>query len=186
MARGAGSNKNRGRGGGLSDEEAREREGHWGNLCGEIGGGLNVFFRGRNAHQDTKLLILSRLLDLPFQRPRFIDAERNRRSSRKDPLSNPSILGSCPPLRGASQALRAWNPRRVSERVSWGLSAPGSKKCPKQSWKSLQSLKKDCFETPETLPRLFRTLFGPRGRKVTGDSFGGDSGAEGPGRLLSI
>ena len=38
---------------------------------------------------------------------------------------------------------------------------PGSKKCLKQSRKSLWSVKKDCFETPETLPRLFQTLLDP-------------------------
>ena len=81
-------------------------------------------------------------------------------------------LGSRPPLRG------------VSERVS-RPSGPGVQKCPKQSRKSLWSLKKDCFETPETLPRLFRTLFGPWGRKAPGDSFGvyslGIPGPSGPG-----
>ena len=52
-----------------------------------------------------------------------------------------------------------------------GRKAPGSKKCPKQSQTSLRSLKIDCFETPETVSRLFRTLFGPWGRKAPGDSF---------------
>ena len=63
----------------------------------------------------------------------------------------------------------SWGPEspKSLRRVSRGLPAPGSKKCPKQSRKSL---KKDCFETPETLPRLSRTLFGPRGRKAPGDS----------------
>ena len=89
-------------------------------------------------------------------------------------------LGYRPPLRGVSRALRARNPRRVSERVSRGLPAPGSKKCLKQSRKSLWSVKKDCFETPETLRRLFQTLFGPRGRKAPGDFFGGSSGIPGP------
>ena len=72
-----------------------------------------------------------------------------------------------PPLTGVSRALRARNPERVSK----GLPAPGSKKCPKQSRNSLQSLKIDCFETPETVSRLFRTLSGPWGRKAPGDSF---------------
>ena len=48
----------------------------------------------------------------------------------------------------------------------WG--APGSKKCLKQSRNSLEtvskqsrnSLKIDCFETPETISRLFRDCFG--------------------------
>ena len=44
-----------------------------------------------------------------------------------------------------------------------GLPAPESKKRPKQSRNSPQSLKIDCFETPETVSRLFRTLFGPGG-----------------------
>ena len=63
-------------------------------------------------------------------------------------------MGSRPSLTGVSRALRARNPRRASARVS-----QGSKifLCPKQSRKSLRSLKKDCFETPETLLRLFRT-----------------------------
>ena len=42
--------KNRGRGG-VSEEEAREGEGCRGNVCEEGGGALNIFFRGRNAHQ---------------------------------------------------------------------------------------------------------------------------------------
>ena len=41
-----------------------------------------------------------------------------------------------------------------------GRPATGSKKCPKQSRKSLQSLRKSCFETPETFLRLFWTLYG--------------------------
>ena len=51
------------------------------------------------------------------------------------------------------------------------LPGPGSKKCPKQSRNSLRSLEIDCFETPETVSRLFRTLFGPRGLPAPGDSF---------------
>ena len=89
-------------------------------------------------------------------------------------------LGSRPPLTGVSRALRARNPQRVSERVSRGLPALGSKKCPKQSQKSLHRLKIDCFETPETLLRLFRTLFEPQGRKALGDSFGDSLGISGP------
>ena len=42
--------KNRGRGGGFSKEEAWEGEWRRGNVCGE-GGGLNIFFRGRNAQE---------------------------------------------------------------------------------------------------------------------------------------
>ena len=60
--------------------------------------------------------------------------------------------------------------RMSLQRVSWGLPAPGSKKCPKQSRNSLRSLKTVYFETPETASRLFRTVFGPRGRKAPGDS----------------
>ena len=96
------------------------------------------------------------------------------------------VLGSRPPLRGVSRALRARNPRRVSERVSRGLPASGSKKCPKESQKSLRSLKAVFFETPETLPRLFRTLLDP-GAAGPGRLFRrlfGDSGPEGPRRLL--
>ena len=52
-----------------------------------------------------------------------------------------------------------------------GPSGPGSKKCPKQSRSSLRSLNIDYFETPETVLRLFRTLFGPRGLPAPGDSF---------------
>ena len=52
---------------------------------------------------------------------------------------------------------------------------PRSKKCPKQSRKSLRSLKTVFFETPDTLPR-----FGARGRKAPGDSFGDSSGIPGP------
>ena len=101
-------------------------------------------------------------------------------ASRKTISKSCLELGSRPPLRGVSRALRARNPQRVSERVSRGLLAPGSKKCPRQSRKSLRSLKKDCFETPETLLRLFRTLFGPWGRKAPGDSFGDSLGIPGP------
>ena len=87
-------------------------------------------------------------------------------------------LGSRPPLRlrGVSRALRARNPQRVSR----GLPAPGSKKCPKQSRKSLRSPKTVFFETLETLPRLFRKLFRPPGRKALGDSFGDFLGIPGP------
>ena len=42
--------------GGGSEKEAREGEGRRGNVCREEGGGLNIFFRGRNAHQDFVLL----------------------------------------------------------------------------------------------------------------------------------
>ena len=87
-------------------------------------------------------------------------------------------LGSRPPLTGVSRALRARNPRRVSR----GLPAPGSKKCPQQSQNSLRSLKTFYFETPETVLRLFRTLFVCPGRLFR-DSFG-TPGPEGPGRLL--
>ena len=72
-------------------------------------------------------------------------------------------------------------PYRSLKRVSGCLPALGSKKCPKQSRNSLRSLKIDCFETPETVSRLFRTLFGPRGRKAPGDSFETLSGSR---RLL--
>ena len=37
-----------------------------------------------------------------------------------------------------------------------------------------------CLETPETLLRLFWTLFGPQGRKAPRDSFGDSSGISGP------
>ena len=60
---------------------------------------------------------------------------------------------------------------KESQKSLPGLPAPGSKKCPKQSRNSLRSLKTVYFETPETVSRLFRTLFGPRGRKAPGDSF---------------
>ena len=63
-------------------------------------------------------------------------------------------------------------PQKVSKRVSQRLPAQRSKKCPKQSQISLRSLKKLYFETPETVFRLFRTLFRPRGRKTQGDSLG--------------
>ena len=46
----------------------------------------------------------------------------------------------------------------------------GSKKCPKLSRNSRRSLKTVYFETSETVSRLSRTLFGPRGRKAPGDS----------------
>ena len=56
--------------------------------------------------------------------------------------------------------------RKSLKRVSRGLPAPGSKKCPKQSRNrvSKQSILR--------LRRLFRDCFGdPRGRKAPGDSF---------------
>ena len=62
--------------------------------------------------------------------------------------------------------------RKSLQRVSRHLPAPGSKKCPKQSKNSLRSLETVYFETPETVSRLFRTLFGPRGRKAPGDFLG--------------
>ena len=45
----------------------------------------------------------------------------------------------------------------------------GIQKVSERSRNSLRSLKIDCFETPETVSRLFRTLFGAPGRKP-GDS----------------
>ena len=71
-----------------------------------------------------------------------------------------------PPLTGVSRALRARNPERVSkESISRGLPARGPKSV-------RNSLETDCFETLEsqTVSRLFRTVFGPRGRKASGDS----------------
>ena len=66
------------------------------------------------------------------------------------------------------------NPARPLQE-SPGPSGPGipkeSQKSPKQPRNSLRSLKTVYFETPETVSRLFRTLFGPRGRKAPGDSF---------------
>ena len=61
--------------------------------------------------------------------------------------------------------------KSLKRRPLRGLPAPGSKKCPKQSRNSLRSLKTVYFETPKTVSRLFRTLFGPRGRKAPGDCF---------------
>ena len=58
-----------------------------------------------------------------------------------------------------------------SKRPRKRRTGPGSKKCPKQSRNSLRRLKIDCFETPETVSRLFRTLFGLQGREAPGDSF---------------
>ena len=69
--------------------------------------------------------------------------------------------------------------RKSLQRVSKESSGP--KKCPKQSRNSLRSLKIDCFETPETASRLFRTLFGPR---ETLWRLFRDSGPGEPGRLL--
>ena len=68
--------------------------------------------------------------------------------------------------------LTAARPFQESPKESPGAFQPRCPKRPKQSWKSLRSLKTDCFATPETLFRLFRTRFGPRGRKAPGDSFG--------------
>ena len=59
-----------------------------------------------------------------------------------------------------------------------GPSGPGLKKCPTPSRKSLRSLKKDWFETPETLLRLFRTLFGPHRGDSFGDSSKGRAGSQ--------
>ena len=59
---------------------------------------------------------------------------------------------------------------KESPRVSRGLPARWSKKCPNHSRNSLRSLKTVSFETLETVSRLFWTLFGPRGRKAPGDS----------------
>ena len=57
---------------------------------------------------------------------------------------------------------------KESQKSLPGLSALGSKKCPKQSRNTLRSLKIDHFDTLETVSSVFRTLFGPWGRK---DSF---------------
>ena len=77
----------------------------------------------------------------------------------KSPPRRSFGLASRPPLTGVSWPLRGRNPQRVSERVSRGLPAQGSRKCPKQSRKSLRSLIAVFVETLETL--LFWTLFGP-------------------------
>ena len=45
--------KNRGRTGGVSEEEAREGKSAGGMSVGR--GGLNIFYRGRNAHQEMGL-----------------------------------------------------------------------------------------------------------------------------------
>ena len=82
------------------------------------------------------------------------------------------FLGPRPRPTGVSNAPP---PQRDSERVS-----QVSKKCPKQSQESLRSLKTDCFETPETLLRLFGTVFGHLGQKAPGDSFGDSMGIWGP------
>ena len=60
---------------------------------------------------------------------------------------------------------------KQSQKSLPGPSGPGVPKCPKQSQNSLRSLKTVYCETPETVSRLFRTLFGRRGRKGPGDSF---------------
>ena len=73
---------------------------------------------------------------------------------------------------------------KESPKESPGPPAQASKKCPKESQESLRSPKTSSIETLETLLRLIRTLFGPLGRKVPGDSFGdflGISGPKGPG-----
>ena len=85
------------------------------------------------------------------------------------------------PLTGVSRTLR--NPERVSKQSPRAFWPGGSKKCPKQSQNSLRRLETVYFETPETVLRLFRTLFGPRAgrpRRLFGDSFG-IPGPEGPG-----
>ena len=83
------------------------------------------------------------------------------------------------PLQESPGALRARSPKK-SPRESPG--APGSKKCSKQSQNSLRSLKTLFFETPETVLRLFWTLFRP-GAGETRRLFG-VPGPMGPGRLL--
>ena len=65
--------------------------------------------------------------------------------------------------------------RKSLKRVSRGLPALGSKKCPKQSRNSLRSLKINCFETPETVSKLFRTLLG---LPAPGDSCKGPAGLQ--------
>ena len=96
---------------------------------------------------------------------RLVFSERGQLSQAIQQSHVGRMLQPRPPLTGVSRALRARNPERVSKE------SPGAGKCPKQSQNSLRSLKIDCFETPETVSRLFRTLFGPRGRKAPGDSF---------------
>ena len=61
----------RGRGGGDSEEEAREGEGRRGSVCGEGGGGLNIFFRGRNAHQGMGCQVNSLRLGVSLLSPFF-------------------------------------------------------------------------------------------------------------------
>ena len=73
-------------------------------------------------------------------------------------------MGSRPPLRGVFRG----NPRRVSERVSRAFRPRGPKSV-RNSLGRVSGVSKNCFETPETLPRLLRKLFGPRGRKAPED-----------------
>ena len=77
---------------------------------------------------------------------------------------HPRLLHAASKSRGSSLKERVptlvkkpWPPLPgVSKRVCAGLPAPGSKTCPKQSRKSLRSLKTVCLR----LRRLFRDCFG--------------------------
>ena len=71
-------------------------------------------------------------------------------------------------LTRASRALRAGNPERVSKESPGPGVQKVSETVSKQSPESRNRLLN--FETLETVSRLFRTLFGPRGREAPGDS----------------
>ena len=83
---------------------------------------------------------------------------------------------------GSPQELIDRNSSGQELRASKGgvvLGRPGSKKCPKQSQNSLQSLKTVYFETPETVSRLQkRDSFGIPGPEGPGDSCKGRAGLQ--------
>ena len=103
---------------------------------------------------------------LPISTP--VKTQKNRAKKLKTLETPRYFLGLGYFARPLEESPRPFGPGipEESPKESPGPSGPGVQKVSKQSRKSLRSLKKDCFETPETLPRLFRTLLGPRGRKA--------------------
>ena len=83
---------------------------------------------------------------------------------------DPSVCNPARPLQESPGPCGPGIPKESSKSLP-GPSGPGVQKVSETvSKQSRKSLKIDCFETLETVSRLFRTFFGSRGRKAPGDS----------------
>ena len=74
--------ENRVRGGGRSEEEAREGEGRRGNVCGDAGGGAKCFFVG--AEMPTKLFSELKIVKhAPLEGPKIKNNESDEKVTQK-------------------------------------------------------------------------------------------------------